>query len=346
MKRTMIIGASGVFGSRLAGLLDCERHLTLVLAGRTLDKLEAINAALSSSCEIRQIDRDTIKAKDLQDIDLVIDAAGPFQLSGWAVIEAAMAAGCDYIDLADGRAFVGSIGKYDAAAKKAGVAVVSGASSIPALSHAVLDELTQGWRQIDDIYIGIFPGNRAPRGKSVVESILSYTGKPVRVFREGAWQEQPGWGMLHRRDMPYVGKRWASLCDTPEQDLLVQRYKPTNSAEFFAGMELSILHLGLSALAMPVRWGWVKSLAPAESPLLWLAKRFLPFGSDEGAMDVEVSGLDGSGKPATSRWTLKADANRGPHVPVLAAAILVRQIRDGRKLPQGGYAMQRHVRTD
>ena len=135
------------------------------------------------------------------------------------------------------------------AARAAEVRLVSGASSIPALSHAVLDLLVAGWREVEAIRIGIFPGNRAPRGLSVVEAILSYSGKPVRVFRTGGWGEQWGWGGLHRVDAGPAGKRWASACDTPEQELLVARYRPTQSAEFFAGMELSVLHLGFACSA-------------------------------------------------------------------------------------------------
>jgi hypothetical protein len=325
----MVIGASGVFGSRLVELMQREQGWNLTLAGRRIAPLEQA-AAGHAACSIRQIDRDRITAADLTGIDMVIDAAGPFQQSHSAVIDAAIAAGCHYVDLADGREFVASIGRFDAAAKKAGIAVITGASSIPALSHAVIDELTRDWQRIDSICVGIYPGNRAPRGRAVVEAILSYTGKPVRVFREGAWQQQPGWGMLHRADIPGIGKRWASVCDTPDQDLLVVRYAPTRDAEFFAGLELSILHVGLWGLSFPVRWGLVPTLRPAAGIMLWMAQRFLPFGSDKGAMDVQVAGLDAAGKRVTRRWTLSADAGRGPYTPTLAALALARRYRDGR----------------
>jgi NAD(P)-dependent dehydrogenase (short-subunit alcohol dehydrogenase family) len=324
----MIIGASGVFGSRLVKLMQREQGWDLILAGRRLEPLQKI-AAKHADCSIRQIDRDRIMASDLDGINMVIDAAGPFQQSHSAVIDAAIAARCHYVDLADGREFVASIGRFDAAAKKAGIAVITGASSIPALSHAVIDDLTAGWHQIDSIRVGIFPGNRAPRGRAVVEAILSYSGKPVRVFREGAWQEHPGWGMLHRADIPGIGKRWASICDTPDQDLLVARYAPKQAAEFFAGLELSILHVGLWGLSLPVRWGLIPSLRPAAGAMLWLAQRFLPFGSDKGAMDIIVSGLDQAAQPILRRWTLSADTGRGPYTPTLAALAMARRLRDG-----------------
>ncbi len=342
--RILLIGASGVFGSRIAEGLAIEQGISLTLAGRSKAKLQQVAARIAKPLQIISLNRDRITAKDLNGFDLVIDAAGPFQASHANVINAAIAARCHYIDLADGREFVGSIGQFDAAARGAGIAVITGASSIPALSHAAIDEITHGWRRVDSISIGIFPGNRAPRGRAVVDAILSYVGKPVRVFRGGIWQSLPGWGMTHRVNIPGVGKRWASICDTPEQDLLMARYKPTKAAEFFAGMELTLLHLGLALLALPVRWGILSTLRPAGGVLLWMAQILLPFGSDKGAMDIQVSGINAAGAAATARWTLQADANRGPYVPTLAALVLARKLRDEDGFPAGAAACSGMIR--
>jgi hypothetical protein len=326
--RVLLIGATGVFGSRLAELASREDGIALTLAARDRAKLDALAARLGG-LPIRIVDRERLTGADLAGFDLVVDAAGPFQASAPTVIEAAIAARVSYVDLADGRDFVAAIGAHDAAAKNAGVSLTTGASSIPALSHAVLDALIARWDRIDHIRIGIFPGNRAPRGLAVVQAILSYVGHPVRVWRGGRWTAVPGWGMTQRWAVPGVGKRWASVCDTPEQDLLVARYRPADSAEFFAGMELSILHLGLALLALPVRWRWLRSLQPAARPLLAIARLLLPFGSDVGAMEVRVDGQDADGKATAARWTLRADGNRGPYVPTLAALAMLRRFRAG-----------------
>jgi hypothetical protein len=334
----LLVGASGVFGSRLAERLALEPGIALTLAGRRREPLEAVRKRIGGGA-MRTLDRDWIEARDLAGYDLVIDAAGPFQHSGTRLVEAAIQAGVDYVDLADGRDWVVNFaGRFDQQAREAGVRLVTGASSIPALSHAVIDRLVAGWSRIDAISIAIFPGNRAPRGLSVVEAILSYTGKPVRVFRDGQWRDQWGWGGLHRVDAGAAGMRWASVCDTPEQDLLVERYSPTRSAEFFAGMELSLLHLGLWLLSLPVRRGWLDSLRRWAGPMLAIARWLLPFGSDRGAMLVRASGLDPSGAPVQSGWRLDADANRGPYVPVLATVAMARRWRDGPKPPAGAYA--------
>jgi len=334
--RILLVGASGVFGSRLAERLALEPRIALTLAGRRLPPLEAVRAKISRGA-IRMLDRNAIEPRDLAGYDLVIDAAGPFQESASELVEAAIGAGVDYVDLADGREWVTGFQRFNEAARAAGVTLITGASSIPALSHAVIDQLVDGWRQVEAIRIGIFPGNRAPRGLSVVQAILSYAGQPVRVFRDGQWTEQWGWGGLHRVHAGPAGMRWASICDTPEQELLVARYRPTRSAEFFAGMELSVLHLGLTLLSMLARWGWLGSLRPWSRPLLRIAQWLLPFGSDKGAMIVEAHGTDRTGAPTRAAWRLNAEANRGPYVPVLAAVALARRWRDAKQPGEGAH---------
>ena len=171
--KVLILGASGVFGSRLAELASAEPDIELTLAARGLAKLEALAAILPGRPNCIALDRDKLTSLDLEGFDLLIDAAGPFQSSHLQVAHCAMAAGVAYLDLADGREFVRDFSRLDEVAKGAEVSLTTGASSIPALSHAVIDDLTKGWRELDHLRIGIYPGNRAPRGLSVVEAILS-----------------------------------------------------------------------------------------------------------------------------------------------------------------------------
>jgi len=152
----------------------------------------------------------------------------------------------------------------------------------------------------------------------------------VRVFRDGAWTTAPGWGATRRIDYPGLGTRYGALSETPDLDLLVDRYRPRVAAEFLAGLELGILHRGLELLTVPVRRGWLRSLLPLARPLRFLAALLRPFGSDRGGMVVAAAGRDSEDRPVLARWSLIAEAGKGPYVPTLAALALVRQIRDRR----------------
>ena len=161
----LLIGASGAFGSRLAEGLAREPGLSLVLAGRRRAPLERLADRLAAPGQGRPLvavaDRLSLSAVDLSEVDVVIDAAGPYRREETAVVKAAIAARCHYLDLADGRAFVAAITAFETAAREASVAVLSGASTTPALSHAVLDKLTEGWRRVDRLTVAVCPGNRA-----------------------------------------------------------------------------------------------------------------------------------------------------------------------------------------
>ena len=328
----LLVGAAGAFGRRLAEGLALEPGIRLILAGRNRAPLEKLRRDLGGAPDIRALDRDRATPEDLRTLPaaVVIDAAGPFQDSRCNLIEAAIDAGCHYIDLADGRDFVADIRRFGAAAQRAGVAVLSGASTTPALSHAVLDRLTEGWRRIDTLRAAINPGNRAPRGLSAVRACLSWAGRPVSVFRDGAWTTAPGWGATRPIDYPGLGPRLAALAETPDLDLLVERYRPRIAAEFLAGLELPFLHRGIAFISFPVRLGWMRSMLPLARPLRVLAALLHPFGSDCGGMVVEAAGRDGNDAPVFARWSLRAGPGKGPYVPTLAALALVRRIRDKR----------------
>ncbi|MGO4388314.1 DUF4166 domain-containing protein [Microvirga sp. 2YAF29] len=335
MPLVLVIGGMGSFGKRLVEGLLATTEATVVIGGRDPQRHESEIQALQQRYGADRIgaiaiDRDA--ALDILHVlkpFCVVDAAGPFQNAEPALARAAMTVGCHYVDLADARDFVARFGAFDALAREADILAVTGASSTPALSGAVVADLTAGWQDITEINIAISPGNRAPRGLSVVEAILAYAGQPLRVLFHGGWTKLPGWGALTRRDMPGLGRRWLSLCETPDLDLLPTRYPTADTVLFRAGLELPVLHLGLWLLTLLVRGGLVSSLRPYARPLHKIASRFERFGTDRGGMSVEVSGRDHEGRPAKAAWSLVAEAGDGPNIPVLPALALIRGLLQG-----------------
>ena len=97
----------------------------------------------------------------------------------YRLAKAAISAGAHYLDLSDDGVFTKEIILLDDAAKAKGVVVRSGVSSVPAISAAAVRALSEGMRNIDLIDTAILPGNRAPRGLSVMRAILAQVGKPL-----------------------------------------------------------------------------------------------------------------------------------------------------------------------
>jgi saccharopine dehydrogenase-like protein len=339
MARTvLIVGGSGAFGGRLVDGLIATTGLDVVIGGRNLDRAMVRAASLGSRARAARLDAAAVTVDELRATRafVAVDATGPFQGANYRLARAVIAAGIHYVDLADDRDFVTGFGALDAEARAAGVVALTGASSTPALSHAVLDRLTHGWLHIDTVEIAISPGNRnSPRGLSVIRAILSYAGRPVRVFADGAWTVQAGWGRPIRRDMPDLGRRWLSLCETPDLDLVPARFAPRESAIFRAGLELSAMHFGLYVAGLLVRMRLLRSLTPFARLFRWIAERLKGFGSDRGGMVVEATGIDATGNPVRAVWSLTAEAGDGPVIPTLPALTAIRRLADGR-LAQAG----------
>jgi hypothetical protein len=332
--RVLLVGGAGVFGSRLAQGLVATTNAEVLIAGRNLAKAQAAARATGAAGAVA-LNRNTATAADISALTprLVIDAAGPFQGANLSFARACIEAGVDYIDLADARDFVAAFPTLDAEAKAANIRAITGASSTPAITHAALDELTRGWTRIDSIRAGISPGNRAPRGRSVIEAILSWAGAPVRVFERGEWRTRPGWSLTQKHAIPQLGRRRFALAETPDLDLVPLRFAPREDAIFSAGLELSFLHHTLGVIAFLRRAGL--DLRPAAGPLQRLASLLLPFGSDRGTMFVEAFGRDADDRPTRAEWTLVSPPVTGPFTPTLPALALARKLLAGKPIPSG-----------
>lgn len=340
MRRVVLIGATGVFGRRLARHLSRMDGIDLVLTSRSREKAQTLAQELAAGARVpvssAGLDRDRELVASLAALKpwLVIDASGPFQQQGYEVPTAALLLGAHVVDLADARGYLTGYGpQLDALAKQRGLVALAGASSTPALSAAAARELSEGWERLDSIDIAITPGGRSEVGPSVIAAILSYAGKPVPVWCEGELQAIPAWGVGEVIDMPGLGLRRVAPVETVDAETLGPGLCVRSRVSFSAGLEASIEQWGLALLAWLRRRGWVAELAPLV-PFLVKARRITRlWTSDRGGMRVAISGIDGKGRPRRAYWSLLAENDDGPQVPVLAAAAAVRALMEDTIVP-------------
>ena len=199
--KTLVLGGYGNFGARICRALVSDEatrhHMALLVAGRNALQAKALADALGHGAQGVALDHQAPGlAATLREwgVGLVIHTAGPFQAQAYNVAQAAAEAGAHYIDLADGRRFVCDFpAAMHAAFTAAGRTAVAGASTVPALSSAVIDHLCAGWQHIHSIDICIAPAQRAPRGQATLAAVLSYCGLPIDVWDGGRWQPHSGW---------------------------------------------------------------------------------------------------------------------------------------------------------
>lgn len=235
--------------------------------------------------------------------------------------------GIHYIDLADGRDFVTRITTLNEEAQKNNVAVISGASTVPGLSSAVIEYYRHEFSDIDSLVFGISPGQKAERGLATTQGILSYVGKPLKPF-VGTNKPIYGWQDVYRQEYPELGKRWMANCDIPDLDLLPARYG-IRSIRFSAGLELGFLHLGLWGLSWLVRLGLPLHLPRHAQPLLAISNCFNRLGSPDGGMHVILRGKDKNGQLHQRSWFIIAKKGDGPQIPTIPAIILAKKLASG-----------------
>jgi hypothetical protein len=349
--KVLIIGGYGTFGSRLARLLVNQSQLTLLIAGRSIKQAQGLCKQLNSNAATvlpLYFDRNDSEIEDrLRSIqpDLVVDATGPFQSYGkdpYRVVKACLATSVNYLDLADGSQFVKGIAQFDTYAKEKNVYVLSGVSTCPVLTAAVVRRLTKGLTKLHSIKAGIAPSPYANIGLNVIRGIASYSGQTMFVIRGG----QPTVTYALTETMRYtisppgylpLNNRHFSLVDVPDHQVLPELWPDIDSIWIGAGPVPEILHRLLNSLAWLVRWGIIPSLSPL-APLFHRAINIIRWGEHRGGMFVSIEGVDNQGKKHERSWHLLADGDTGPFIPSMAVEAIVRRALNGKKPASGARA--------
>jgi short subunit dehydrogenase-like uncharacterized protein len=163
-KRVIVAGAGGVFGRLLVGEL----------------------AELAPNAEVVATTRATLDIDDLESVSraargafAVACTAGPFQTLDRRAVHTAVDAGAHWLDIADDPGWFFDLMEdraLDASARERGVAVISGLSSTPAISGALVRRLAREAKTSREGVVTLGIGNRNPKGIGAVASALASRG--------------------------------------------------------------------------------------------------------------------------------------------------------------------------
>lgn len=340
----VVVGGTGGFGMTICRMLLDEGH-SVTAIGRSRSRGEAARSALPGLV-FRSMDRSEIGPEAIYRLkaDVVVDASGPFQDMETNLAEAALEAGVHYIDIADDRMFVARVRELDEQAVERGVILLSGASSVPALSSAVALDLAGRMDEVDRVDVSITASSQAAFGTSVLASMLAGAGRSIAHVGS-----EPGTGMMEYRHVEFNAgrhrlRRLVLSCDVPDHDELAPLLPGKPDVRFRAGSELDIHNWTMWSIAAVVRMG---VLSDARR-LLSAAKRgrgmFNRSGDGRSGMKVEVRGRR-SGDPIMAQWTLVAIDGHGPMIPCLVVPAIVNMIAEGR-LPYGARSAAGSVAID
>jgi hypothetical protein len=345
-RRILVLGASGQFGKRLCNRLIGLDGLTLLLGGRDQAKLAQTRAGLLASrpgaaVELAPCDAGASRLPELlraRQVNLVVHLAGPFQGQGYKVARACLEAGVPYIDMADGREFVAKFASLDGAARAKGIPLITGASTVPGLSSAVVDAALPKFAALRSIDYGISASLKTGLGSATLQAVLSYCGKPYQILDDGKLVTVYGLGRPRRHDFPTPVRRRAIVdCDIPDHALFPARYPSLRHMDFGSGIDVPGLPRVLSVMSDCVRRGWVADwdfLRGSVQVFMTAAKRF---GSAHSGFFMQCKGLDAAGHPRSTLLEVIARDGSGLDIPVTPVVLLVERMFTGRPLPAGAY---------
>ncbi|CDF85579.1 hypothetical protein PKB_4254 [Pseudomonas knackmussii B13] len=205
--KILLLGCGNVGANVARQLVPRHPSVEYVVADLNLEVAEKLAADLGSQVKAARADVLDPACLDalLDGVDLVFNAVGPFYRSAVPVIEAALRARVDYIDINDDHDVAEALyldPSYQQRALEAGIRLVVGCGSTPGLSNVIARMLVDRLDSATEIHLAtavpFVPDLLSP---AVVDHMMHITCGEVVQFVDGQYRKMPGWG--GRLEVPY-----------------------------------------------------------------------------------------------------------------------------------------------
>ncbi|AYC33967.1 hypothetical protein D3880_17090 [Pseudomonas cavernae] len=260
--RVLLLGCGNV-GANVARQL-VPRHPELECVVGDLDQGNAEKLAAELGPRVRGVRADVLDAACLDElldgVDLVFNAVGPFYRCAVPVIEAALRARVDYIDINDDHDVAEKLfldPSWHQRALAAGIKLIIGCGSTPGLTNVMAKLLADRLDKVREIHLATaVPFMPEALSPAVVDHMVHITAGEVMQFIDGEYRQMPGWG--GRLEVPYAApfKAYPSFFIGHGETVTLPHFikgldQVTNRIAFFpeAGSQVwrSLLDLGLGS---------------------------------------------------------------------------------------------------
>ncbi|GHI99346.1 saccharopine dehydrogenase family protein [Streptomyces olivaceus] len=177
--RLLIYGASGYTG-RLAVERAMQVDLDIIVAGRDAGKTALLGEEFGVESRAFALDDPDAVRAGLKDVDCVLHAAGPFQVTAQPMMQACLDAGVHYIDTTAEYPTFALAESMDEAAKRAGVMVLSGGGWQSVPSDCLVMHTARRVTDPQRLAIGLHVTGGFSRGSIAGSSIILDLGVLVR----------------------------------------------------------------------------------------------------------------------------------------------------------------------
>jgi short subunit dehydrogenase-like uncharacterized protein len=244
----MIYGATGHTG-RLIVNAALERGLRPVIAGRNAQTVRSLADRHQLPFRSFPLDDPAAIADALEDVDVLLNAAGPAPAGAAALAQACIEAGIHYLDTACGHHTPERLLALDEAARTAGVTVLPGAGFSPAAAEALALHLKRRLPRAVRLVIALSTAARPTAG--LIRTGFGVALRPSRALRRGRLKTM-GRRRMRRFDFgrgpePCYGLGWGELA-------AIHRATGVRNVDFFVRVRPDLARLiRLPALAAALR---------------------------------------------------------------------------------------------
>jgi saccharopine dehydrogenase (NAD+, L-lysine-forming) len=157
--KVLVVGGTGGMGQGVARDLIKQERIEKVTLGDINTDPERVQEKLRASSKVSLVKIDvndhTGMVGAIKGVDVVVNCAGPFYKTAVAVARAAVEAKVDYIDICDDyeAAQILFASDIDAAAKQAGITVLTGMGSDPGTNNVLVKWYADRLDRVDEIYL-------------------------------------------------------------------------------------------------------------------------------------------------------------------------------------------------
>ncbi|XP_022884108.1 uncharacterized protein LOC111400882 isoform X2 [Olea europaea var. sylvestris] len=252
--RILILGGTGrVGGSTAIALSKFCPDLRIVVGGRNREKGAAMVAKLGYNSEFANVDIDDSKSLEetLNDVDLVVHTAGPFQQAEKCIVlEAAVQTKTAYIDVCDDTSYARRAKSYMNKALDANIPAITTGGIYPGVSNGsvmlslqnyqlmaaelVRAAKTEGQGEPERLRFYYYTAGSGGAGPTILATSFLLLGEEVVAYNKGAKIKlKPYSGMLNIDFGIGIGKKDVFLLNLPEVRSIHKVLEvPTVSARF------------------------------------------------------------------------------------------------------------------
>jgi saccharopine dehydrogenase-like NADP-dependent oxidoreductase len=215
MSRLVVLGGCGAVGSTAVRYLTpTDYYDEYVVADKDIEAARKLAAELGED-KVKAFELNADDPQSLRDAiagaDVVLNCVGPFYKYGPPILEAAIAAGIDYVDICDDMDATEIMLDLDGAAKKADISALIGMGSSPGMANVLVKFTAETLLdKVDSVDIYHAHGGEDVEGPAVIKHRFHSMEIDIPMFLDGEYKtvrlfEESGRALEEEADFRDVG---------------------------------------------------------------------------------------------------------------------------------------------